>query len=547
MSNPVTNLRKSLQPLDRTAILLILLLSLLIGGLVLKGDRTAPRVREFSWQNRQVGAEDAAFVLTFSRPMDQPSVEQNLRIDPPVPGKFSWAGRRMAYTLDAPAPYGKTFKLELQGARDRFSKTEDARSQMQPFVGEFSTRDRAFVYLGVEGSETGRLVLQNLTSQKQEVLTPENLVVMDFKPYPEGDRILFSAIERTTQAGLLDQQLYTVTTGIQIRPTASTPGGIAPSAVQRTSQPAKIVELLLDNKEFQNLKFDLSPDGQSILVQRVNRQDPGQFGIWLLQSGAPPKPIKTEPGGDFMITPDSKALAMSQGQGMAILPLADLTQANPTQANPTQASSAQADSTQTAETSKAMDFLPKFGVVLTFASDGSAAAMVKFNTDPANPTRSLFLVNNQGTDKELLKTDGAILSAQFDPAKKNLYCLMTRRIPGDVYQEQPYLTAIHLPTANDPKASNPKASDPEVIDLLKLPLQRDVQMSLSPDGLGILFDQATDAASSQQAGAVRGSEGKAIATSRLWFVPALQDPQGRPLPAEPQEVGLMGLRPQWLP
>ena len=511
MSNPIASLQKSFQPLDRAAILLILLLGLLIGGLVLKGDRTAPRVREFTWQKRQVGAEDAAFVLTFSRPMDQPSVEQNLRIEPPVPGKFSWAGRRMAYTLDTPAPYGKTFKLELQGARDRFSKAEDARSQMQPFVGEFSTRDRAFIYLGVEGNEAGRLILQDLTSQQQQVLTPENLVVMDFKPYPEGDRILFSAIERTAETGLLDQQLYTVTTGIQIQATASTPGGSLPNIPQRPPQPAKTVELLLDNKEFQNLKFDLSPDGQSIVVQRVNRQDPGQFGIWLLQSGAPPKPVKTEPGGDFMITPDSKALAMSQGQGMAILPLA--------------------------QTAEALDFLPKFGVVLTFASDGSAAAMVKFNTDPANPTRSLFLVNNQGTDKELLKTDGAILSAQFDPAKKNLYCLITRRIPGDVYQEQPYLTAIYLPTA----------SDPEVIDLLKLPIQRDVQMSLSPDGLGILFDQATDAASSKQAGAVRGSEGKAIATSRLWFVPVLQDEKGRALSSEPQEIGLMGLRPRWLP
>jgi hypothetical protein len=507
MSNPISNLRKSLQPLDRAAILLILLLCLLIGGLVLKGDRTAPRVREFTWQNRQVGAEDTAFALTFSRPMAQPSVEQNLRLDPPVPGKFSWAGRRMAYTLDTPAPYGKTFKLELQGARDRFSKNEDARSQMQPFIGEFRTRDRAFVYLGVEGNEAGRLIFQDLTTQKQQVLTPENLVVMDFKPYLEGDRILFSAIERKAEAGLLDQQLYTVTTGIQIQATASTPGGGSTPA-PRPNSPAKTVELVLDNKEFQNLKFDLSPDGQNIIVQRVNRQDPGQFGIWLLQPGVLPKPVKTEPGGDFMITPDSKALAMSQGQGMAILPLA--------------------------ETAEALDFLPKFGVVLSFARDGSAAAMVKFNTDPKNPTRSLFLVNNQGTDKEVLKTDGAILSAQFDPAKKNLYCLITRRIPGDVYQEQPYLTAIYLPTT-------------EVIDLLKLPIQRDVQMSLSPDGLGILFDQATDAPDSKQAGAVRGSEGKAIATSKLWFFPVLQDEKGRPLSAEPQEVGLMGLRPRWLP
>ncbi|HEY9641716.1 MAG TPA: hypothetical protein V6C57_14610 [Coleofasciculaceae cyanobacterium] len=509
MSNLITTLRKSLQPIDRIAIVLMVLLSLLIGGIVLKGDRTAPRVRDFTWQNRQVGAEDTAFVVSFSRPMDQASVEQNLRLDPPVPGKFSWAGRRMAYTLDTPAPYGKSFKLELQGARDRFSKGEDARSQIQPFTGQFSTRDRAFVYLGVQGNEAGRLIFQDLTTQQQRILTPENLMVMDFKAYPEGDRILFSAIDRTTSAnGLLDQQLYTVTTGISIKAPASTPGGKPADAAPSADQPAGVVTLVLDNQAFQNLKFDLSPDGQSIIVQRVARKDLGKVGLWLLKPGAPPTPIKTEPGGDFLITPDSTALAMAQGQGMAILPIA--------------------------ENAETLDFLPKFGVVLTFARDGSAAAMVKFNTDPNNPTRSLFLVNNQGTDKELLKTDGSILSAQFDPANKNLYCLITRRVPGEVYQEQPYLTAIHLPTA-------------AVIDLLRLPIQRDVQMSLSPDGLGILFDQVIDAADTAQNAAVRGSDGKAIAASKLWVLPVLQDQQGVPIPAEPQEVGLTGLRPRWLP
>jgi hypothetical protein len=511
MSNPVANFRQSFQPLDRVAILLILLLALIIGGIVFKGDRTAPRVRDFSWQNRQVGAEDTAFILNFSRPMEQGSVEQNLRLDPPLPGKFSWAGRRMAYTLDRPAPYGKTFQLSVVGARDRFSQAEDARTQMQPFTGQFRTRDRAFVYLGVEGQEAGRLILQNLTTQQQQILTPENLVVMDFKPYPEGDRILFSASDRNAQAnGLLEQQLYTVTTGIQILTPADTPGSSgAPSSLpQPSQQQAGVVERILDNKEFQNLKFDLSPDGQTIVVQRVNRQNPGDFGIWLLKPNVPPTPIRTDPGGDFIITPDSRSIAMSQGQGMSILPLV--------------------------ENAEPLDFLPKFGVVLSFARDGSAAAMVKFNTDPNNPTRSLFLVTSQGTDRELLRTDGSVLSAQFDPTKKNLYCLITRRLPGEVYQEQPYLIAIHLPTA-------------EVVDLLQLPIQRDIQMSLAPDGLGVLFDQVIDAPDDQQNGTIRGSEGKAIATSRLWLVPALQNEQGKPLPADPQELGLAGLRPRWLP
>jgi hypothetical protein len=136
--------RKLLQPLDRTAILLMLLLSLVIGGLLLKGDRTAARVRSFSWADRQVGANDAAFVMAFSRPMDHASVEQNLQIAPALSGKFSWAGRRMAYTLDAPAPYGQSFAVKLDKARDRFSPADDRRTQIQPFTSKFRSRDRAF-------------------------------------------------------------------------------------------------------------------------------------------------------------------------------------------------------------------------------------------------------------------------------------------------------------------------------------------------------------------------------------------------------------------
>lgn len=514
MANSTGNSRKWFYPIDRTAWILILLLSLAIGILIIKGDRTAPRIRDFTWENRQVGTEDAAFMLTFSRPMDHASVENNLQIKPALPGKTSWAGRRMAYTLDAPAPYGENFELKLQGARDRFSSSDDVRAQMQLYTGQFKTRDRAFVYLGVAGDEAGRLVLQNLTQQKQQILTPENLLVIDFKPYPEGDRLLFSASDRTDTKALLNQQIYTVTTGISLKQSASDPGEKKSVSSRPESLPG-VVNLVLDNKDYQNLKFDLSPNGKIVIVQRINQKNPADSGLWMIKDGLPPQPLKTEPGGDFLIAPDSTSLAMSQGQGMAILPL-------------------EADGQR-------LDFLPKFGVALSFANDGSAAAMVKFNRDPSNPTRSLFLVTNQGVEKELLKTDGNILHAEFDPTRKNLYCLVTKRLPGEDYIEEPYLIAINLDTAKR-------------VDLLRLPIQQDIQMSLAPDGLGILFDQVVDQDKTKgneekdkQAGLIRSSDGKAIASSRLWFFPILLDEANMTIPANPQALELLGLRPKWLP
>lgn len=505
-----------IQPLDRTAFILAAVLMVAIALLALSGDHTAPRIRDFSWQDRQVGAEDTAFLLTFSRPMNRESVEQNLKLDPPLPGKFSWAGRRMAYTLEAPAPYGTEFQLQLQGARDRFTPPEDTRRQMPLFTGRFQTRDRAFVYLGVQGEEAGRLVLENLTRKEHRILTPANLVVMDYEPYPEGDRILFSASDRSAEFGALDQQIYTVTTGVQPLAPAKSPDEMKTGTrvAAQKAQPPGIVTVVLDSRDYQNLKFDLAPNGEFLIVQRVNRKNPADFGLWFVREGQPPQPIQTEPGGDFLITPDSASIAMAQGQGMAILPLA----------------------TQEGVAGDPLDFLPRFGMVLNFSQDGAAAAMVKFNPNPDNPTRSLFLVTSTGVEKELFQTTGSILMAQFDPTKTLLYCLVTVRLPGDTFVEQPYIVAVNLENLERTK-------------LLELPIQRDVQMSLAPDGLGILFDQVVAAADDQQptAGAIQGSDGKAIASSRLWFLPLVINESGNPNPVEAKELPLRGLRPRWLP
>src|SRR5207237_788415 len=136
-----------------------------------QGDVVTARVRDFTWQNQQIGAEDNSFTLTFSRPMEVKSVEDNLKIEPPLAGKFSWAGRRMVYTLLTPAPYGTNYKVQLQGAKDKFAQQEGKNRLIQPFVGSFRTRDRVILYIGTDKEEQGRLVLYNLTQEQKRLLT----------------------------------------------------------------------------------------------------------------------------------------------------------------------------------------------------------------------------------------------------------------------------------------------------------------------------------------------------------------------------------------
>lgn len=491
----------SLQPIDRLAVGLMLVLALLIGLLLWSGDHSQPRVRKFSWQGKQIGAEDTAFILTFNRPMNQASVEENLEIEPPLPGKISWAGRRMAYTPLSPVPYGTKYHLQLEGAKDNFAH-EDEGKAIEPFSVTFRSRDRAFAYIGVEPEEKGRLILFNLTQQRKTVLTPPDLVVMDFQPYPDREKILFSASASQSQdQGLLDQQLYTVTTGISFQ--SSEQDSFSAEAVGK-------VELVLDSKEYQNLKFDLSPDGETIVVGRVNRQNPADFGLWIIAQGEKPRPLDNQPGGDFVIAPDSASLAVAQGQGVAILPLQPA--------------------------AEPLDFLPKFGIVLSFARDGSAAAMVKFNNDY---TRSLFFVTNQGIQKEVLRTTGSILDCDFAPSKENLFCLLTELIEGEEYLEEPYIGEISLkPTEESDKA--------EVKALVLLPEQRDIQMSLSPDGLALLFDQVATKAPDATDG-LRTDEGQAIATGLLWLLPVLDDTNSEtPTQLQPEQL-LPGFHPRWLP
>ncbi|MEA5570878.1 Ig-like domain-containing protein [Calothrix sp. UHCC 0171] len=504
--------KNRLLPLDRVAIAFILVLTLLIGILVAQSDAVRASVRNFSWQNQKIGANDTSFSLTFSRPMDIKSVESNLKIEPPLAGKFSWAGRRMVYTLLTPAPYGTSYKVKLEKALDKFVAKQGKKQTIQAFTGSFKTRDRIIVYIGTSGEELGRLVLYNLTQEQKTILTPKDLLVMDFKPYPKGDRILFSARARTTQ-DLLAGKIYSVTTGV-------------PTQLDQEPEASSRVDLVLDNKidgkTYQNLKFDLSPDGQTIVIQRGVKDEPGNFGLWFMpapQGSESTKPqltrIESPPGGDFLITPDSKAVAVVQGQGAAILTL-------------------QKDG------SKPLDFLPQFGMVQAFSQDGTQAAMVKFNSDFSNPTQSLFLVTNQGVNKELLKISGSILSCQFDTASPNLYCLITQIVPGEQFIEQPYLVALDL------KSGQQKP-------LLVLPAgQRNIQMNLAPDGLGILFDQIVSQESNianPSNNVLKTSGGEAVASSSLWLMPLLPVADAS-VTAEikPEQLsGLSGYYPRWLP
>jgi len=499
-------------PLDRVA--RVLMGGLLVAAvlLILLGDHATARVQQFSWQAHTVGASDRAFVITFTRPMSPESVEANLTITPDLPGRISWAGRRMAYTLDIPIPYGQTFEITLPEARDRFTDASASdTSNFEAFTGSFQSRDRIMAYIGTQGEEEGRLVLVNFTQGGDPIiLTPPDLTVLNFEPYPLGDRILFSAAKTADiDTGTLTPTLYTVATGLTPNP---------PADLQRTADTVSVAPAeqgtltpVLAQDGYQNLAFDLSSNGRLIVVQRVNQTNPSDFGPWVVPESGEPRPLETEPGGEFLIGPDNQTLLMLQGQGTAIIPL------EPTSED---AAIAEADP---------LNFLPEFGRVFDISSDGSAAAMVDFNQN--NPdrrfTETLVVVTNDGDETDLLDATGAILDAQFDPSNRVLYVLASDLLPGADYREQPFLAAVNL-------------EQQETTRLLTLPAQSRVTLSVAPDGLAALLEVSAPVPAAPDRFSVRTLLLPLFNTSEERLA-------GIATPNQPQELPYRGVLPQWFP
>jgi hypothetical protein len=483
------NNSKPLLPLDRIAMTLMAGLAIITLILLWSGDRTLPQVRDFNWQNRSISAEDTAFTLTFNRTVDRTTVEKQLKIQPPLPGKISWAGSKLAYTLSNPAPYGNTYQVRLQGAREAIGNKSG--KEIVPFQGQFQTPDRMFAYIGSGEADRGRIVIYNFKTQKSTTISPAGLVVTDFKVDRHSQTIVFTATDtqtlRNNQPAIASQQVYSVSTGIVPRNNDT-----------QAIPPAKL-ELILDNQDYQNIKFDLAPDGKKIVAQRISRKNPGDFALWVVTLDKSTPPAKLKQSGDFVITPDSTEVAAAVGQGVSIFPLAPIKGSN-------------------------LDFLPRFGNVLSFTADGTAAAMVEYNSDY---TKSLFVVNNQGIEQQVFKTNGSIWDAKFSPDKDLMYCLATElKTKGNNSYEEPYLAAIDLKTE-------------KIVMMILLPIQQGIQMSLAPDGLALMFDQIDGGESTNQI--IQGGH-----NGILWLLPIPPNLRELNTMVKAAQLSLSGWHPRWL-
>jgi hypothetical protein len=447
-------------------------------------------VKNFSWAGQKIGVLDSYFTLSFNRRVARQGVEENLVINPPLPGKISWAGTRLFYTLTELPVYGTEYEVQLQ----------DDSQGLVPFTNTFRSRERAFVYIGVTDSERGKLILCNIltspgspTQLQKTTLTPNDLTVTDFAIYPEGDRLLFSAIPSLpSRQTPLKQELYTVTTGLNWQNSAK---------IKRSGSVTRV----LDGQIYQNLRFAFAAQGKTTVVWRVNHNNPADASLWVIPPVGEPRPLGIQ-AENFYISPEGKILGMQQEQGIALIPLQ--------------------------ENAGSPRFLADYEKIIGFLNDSSALVVGK-NSDN---TRSLYRLSAENEKKLLFRSPKPFLDCQLEPRRQqSLYCLQSDLVvnPSGQLQEEPFLSIIDLQKSQD-------------IPLLALPNYRDVEISMSPDGVALLFDQVVTTPLAQKHNLITSS-GQNIADGRLWLLPlpeVLNDQTSQTI--IPQELN-PGFKGRWLP
>ncbi len=494
---------KYFQRLDLVAIFIILCLTIIISILLILDNPNLPQVIGFSWEGKEIGVNDQSFTLNFNRLMVQKTVEENIEIVPSLKGKTSWSGRDLTYTLTDIPQYGKEYTLSLNSAKElnRFNQGKE----IQSFISKFKSRDLIYGYIGLKEIETtqqaqtleekkkeekGKLIFYNETLNESTILTTPDLLVVNFAIYPEGDQAVISAFN--PNEGFNQQKLFTVTTGLnfQNKDSINTVGKI---------------RLLLDNKDYENIKFKLSKNGQTLIVERKNRQDPNDHSLWVIFKDQDPKPLGIL-GQDFDISPDGNTLILTLSEGIAL---------------------------QALNVNGQQGFYSGYTQFLAFSADGSQKLMEKFNS---HQNYSLILVNKEGKEKELGISFAPFIHCQFQPAKEEIiYCAKTEIMQKDgTYSEKSILARMEL-------------SDLEFFPLISLPNDPNFTMSFSSDGAYLIFDQIQPATDNLK---IRGinEQGKTIALGKLWvFSLPTNNPEITPEKIKFPQERFIGYHPQWLP
>jgi Tol biopolymer transport system component len=168
----------------------MLLILILILGLVIAYLGLTPRLVEVTPEGGSTSvAAGTPIQLTFSRPMEADTIIEQLSIDPPVNGSFSWEANTLTYTPEEPWPSGDTIMISMRpGARSASFPKLSSRGDTS---WSFKIRQPLLAYL-YPANEAADIYAINLQTGEVEKLTDIPGEVLDFDVDSTGSRIYFN-------------------------------------------------------------------------------------------------------------------------------------------------------------------------------------------------------------------------------------------------------------------------------------------------------------------------------------------------------------------
>jgi Tol biopolymer transport system component len=176
---------------DWSVLSLMVVLALLTGVVIVRGDRVGVRVVALSPGRGATNVSSQAAVrVTFEGEMEQTSVEKRFALSPPVEGTFQWEGKTLVFRPAEPLAYDADYTVTLQqGAR-----SQRGREVQGDVIWRFRTRWLQVIYLAERG-ETVDLWVTDDEGQRQTALTAVPVAVWDYAVSPNGQQIVYSVEE----------------------------------------------------------------------------------------------------------------------------------------------------------------------------------------------------------------------------------------------------------------------------------------------------------------------------------------------------------------
>jgi hypothetical protein len=238
--------------LDRTVIAVVLALLLVLGVIVLMGDRVGVQLT-------QVAPLDAAhstsgISIRFNEAMDHDSVTQRFRTEPELEGMFSWSGATMTFQPAEALRPGEAYTVALEPG----AVSESGRAVLSEYRYSFTVAEPRVAYLfPADGSPFNIWIVDPADPSNPEQITNSPSGVYDFGVSPDGSKIAFA--ENNLNGGGSDIKLLDLESGA-LQQLTNCQRALCTSPVWR-------------------------PDGRMIAYMRV--EDDPQFGsspprIWLL-------------------------------------------------------------------------------------------------------------------------------------------------------------------------------------------------------------------------------------------------------------------------